>query len=200
MYNDFKDKTNLTHYLIPYIYKTSRIKLVNDNSYLKILKENGHTNVNTNVNTNTTSFNSNNLNFFIPKLDESYYYVSAWNMQIFDDTRTDEDTDEIFMLNKVFRNREGAEKYLKFLQAEARLQLAMLKMNNGWTPDWSNGTLKKYYIYAAIDDKILYTSSCYKVKYSKDYSIYYFETSQNALRFKENYKEDLFIYFGINNG
>ena len=67
-----------------------------DNAYINILKQNGHT-------ISKPISNIDSFDFFIPKIDEQYFYTSFWADEVYDDTRRENEPDDLFIMTKCFR-------------------------------------------------------------------------------------------------
>lgn len=168
------------------------------NSYEQILKNNGY-----------IENNPNNV-IFIPQFEEVYWYVERWNFNHINDNekehvycdkrRSYETNDLVFIINRCFKTKEEAEDYYQFLIAEATLKLAIIKINNGWTPNWNNRYTEKFYIYSDKNRKVLDCDCSFVINQkSKEDSIFYLKDKASAKLIINEYQKELKKYFGITN-
>lgn len=163
-----------------------------NNSYLDIL----------NKNTNLTYENNNiveQFEFFIPKINEQYFYISMWQNEVHDDVRRENEPDNLFIMTKCFKTEDEAQRYLKVIKAKAKIELEILKENDGWKPDWNNKNLNKFYIYCDHASKNLFINSTFVIQHSNLDNIFYIKSNESAKRILEKCKKELKKYFGMPN-
>ena len=160
-----------------------------DNAYINILKQNGHT-------ISKPISNIDSFDFFIPKIDEQYFYTSFWADEVYDDTRRENEPDDLFIMTKCFRTKEEAERYFKVIKAKAKIELEILKENDGWKPDWTDLDSQKFYIYHSSSNNNLTINNAYGHKYINLDNIFYIKSNESAKRILEKCKKELLIIFG----
>ena len=119
-----------------------------------------------------------------------------WEEEIYIDSRHEDEQEELFMMNKVFKTHEEAERYLKVIKAKAKIELEILKENDGWKPDWNNKNLNKFYIYFSHTSKNLLINSSFVLQHSSLDNIFYIKSNESAKRILEKCKKELLIIFG----
>lgn len=164
-----------------------------NNSYLDILNKNRNlTYLTTNI---TESFE-----FFITKINEKYFYISFWAEEIDSDIRYEDESEEVFVINRCFKTREEAEDYYQFLIAAATLKSEIIKINNGWIPNLDDENQLKFFIYSDKSRKVLdYDYTFGIIRKLKEDSIFYLKDKESAKFIINKYQKELKKYFGVPN-
>ncbi len=160
-----------------------------DNTYINILKQNGHT-------ISKPISNIDSFDFFIPKIDEKYFYTSFWADEVYDDIRRENEPDDRFIMTKCLRTEEEAERYFKVIKAKAKIELEILKENDGWKPDWTDLDSQKFYIYHSSSNNNLSINNTCGHKYINLDNIFYIKSKTSAQKILRKYKKEFFIIFG----
>lgn len=161
-----------------------------DNAYINILKQNGHT-------ISKPISNIDLFDFFIPKIDEQYFYISFWGDEVCYDTRRENEPDDLlFIMTKCLRTEEEAERYFKVIKAKAKIELEILKENDGWKPDWTDLDSQKFYIYHRSSNNNLAINNACGHKYINLDNIFYIKSKTSAQKILRKYKKEFFIIFG----
>ena len=83
------------------------------------------------------------INYWKPKERDRYFYVSQLGNvgSAYYEEKYQDDKNRY----KIFKTREEANRYTKYIKAEETLKRVIAEANDGWLPDW-NGFERKYYI------------------------------------------------------
>lgn len=83
------------------------------------------------------------INYWKPKEDEIMYFVNHLGNVSISCYKSRYQVDEVRY--RVFKTKEEADRYAKYVKAEETLMRVIAEANEGWLPDW-NGYERKYYI------------------------------------------------------
>lgn len=98
------------------------------------------------------------INYWQPKDDEFFYWAN--HLGGISNNRYNPLIQEDKLRYRVFKTREEADRYTKYVKAEEILRRVIAEVNEGWLPDWS-GYVKNYNIrlYNNNIDYIYYTTT-----------------------------------------
>ena len=95
---------------------------------------------------------------------------------------------------QVFRTKKDAEKFYNVECAKQRIKNEIKRLNNGWTPDWTNAEQLKYYVYLFQRDDRLEKCSLYFAKNKNN--CMYLKSAELVNKLIETHKQDLLLILG----
>ena len=103
------------------------------------------------------------INYWQPKDNGSYYYVSYLGEVTYDNYARKYQTDKTRY--RVFKTKIETQKYADYIKAEETLRKAIAEANQGWLPDWSSNQAPKNYVYLCTftDKLIIETGTSHKI-------------------------------------
>lgn len=129
--------------------------------------------------------------YFMPKFGEMYHFVAqtgSIDWDIFDSASYDKDT---IANSPIFRTTQEAEFYRYYNQAKLRVIRAILELNEGWVPDWSDGVEGKWDIEYNYELGRFTPNDAYFLQ--GFLSLPYCKTEEIAQEIIDNHKSDLEI-------
>ena len=92
-----------------------------------------------------------------------------------------------------FKTKEEAEQYSRYRILTQKIKDRIAELNEGWTPDWSNETERKFLIYRSYIDAIFSTSNHYY--YQSANSSLFLKSKELAEQIIEEFGDDLMVLF-----
>lgn len=131
---------------------------------------------------------------WIPKEDETYYYVLMDCLKVDADKWDNDKIDNtIIKYNKIFKTEEEAQEYADYL--EARKEYSYEFSKEEWENTKNTNVMYKHYIYYDFNDKAFYIGSA---EYCGRIGTTYFKTAEKAQEFIDKYKRQILKFeFGI---
>ena len=120
---------------------------------------------------------------WIPKEDETYYYVLMDCLKVDADKWDNDKIDNtIIKYNKIFKTEEEAQEYADYLKAKKDYSYEFTK------EEWEDIGINKYYIYYDYSEEKLEVFHC---NYCGRLNQIYFKTKEKAQEFIDKYKKQI---------
>lgn len=126
------------------------------------------------------------INYWQPNRFEQYFYLLPSN-----DICLNSSSDHSGMRYRVFKTKEEAKKYAKYIWAEETLRRVIAEANEGWLPDW-HGKEAKYVIGFVFKPKYIKVLSYVEDKVFPNFM--YIKSRELAEKLMLQYDEEFVTY------
>ena len=123
-----------------------------------------------------------------PQKGDEYYFIDQWGVLNF---QVAKDNNGRF---QVFKTKDEARNFYNVECARKRVKDEIKRLNDGWTPDWTNSLQLKYYVYLFQKNGKLEEGSSYFAKI-KD-NCMYLKSAELVNELVKTHKQDLLLILG----
>lgn len=125
------------------------------------------------------------INYWQPNKLDRYFYLHPTNQVHTALNYYEEDTKY-----RVFKTKEEAQKYAKYIKAEETLRRVIAEANGGWIPDWGNLKKEKCVIYLGTKQLEVF----YFTGSKSQPSFMYIKSAELAEKLKKEYEKEFITY------